>query len=92
MFKKIIYIYIYTVLVWWLMYLIELKPIFLINNWIINSNYKFYLFIPIIIFTILLYFWEKIKDEKKSMYFAVFTFIFSLISWIWFYFYTGSNF
>jgi len=89
MFKKIIYIYIYIVLValifnyWW------------IKSEIIFSNrdiLDYSLFIPIIIFTILLYFWEKIKYEKKSMYFAVFTFIFSLISWIWFYFYTVSNF
>ena len=89
MLKKIIYIYIYIVLVALLFHFLWIKSEIIFSN---RDILDYSLFIPIIIFTILLYFWEKIKDEKKSMYFAVFTFVFSLISWIWFYFYTGSNF
>lgn len=86
MLKKIIYIYIYIGLFTLLFYYIWIDPEINYSNY----NYEDYsLFIPTIIFLILLYLAEKSTSEKTKMKYAIASIILAFISWIIFFIYNN---
>ena len=78
--------FIFSLFLWFLTYW---GPNIKVWNWVMWFDYIKLLFIPTIIFLILLYLAEKSNSEKVKMRYAIASVVLAVVSWIWFFVYNN---